>query len=40
MPLYRGATAEIILAHLPTRTLKSLFAHDAAEVTAAGLGSS
>jgi DNA-binding IclR family transcriptional regulator len=40
MPLYRGATAKIILAHLPTRTLKSLFAHDAAEITAAGLGSS
>jgi len=40
MPLYRGATAKIILAHLPTRTLKSLFAHDAAEITAARLGSS
>ncbi len=40
MPLYRGATAKIILAHLPTRTLKSLFAHDAAEITAAGLGGS
>ena len=38
MPLYRGATAKIILAHLPTRTLKSLYAHDAAEITAAGLG--
>ncbi|MFL6972822.1 MAG: IclR family transcriptional regulator C-terminal domain-containing protein, partial [Xanthobacteraceae bacterium] len=38
MPLYRGATAKIILAHLPTRTLKSLFAHDAAEITAANLG--
>src|SRR5256885_13640562 len=40
MPLYRGATAKIILAHLPTRTLKSLFAHDAEEITAAGLGGS
>jgi DNA-binding IclR family transcriptional regulator len=40
MPLYRGATAKIILAHLPTRTLKSLFAHDGAAVSAAGLGSS
>jgi DNA-binding IclR family transcriptional regulator len=39
MPLYRGATAKIILAHLPTRTLKSLFAHDAAGIRAAGLGS-
>ena len=38
MPLYRGATAKIILAHLPTRTLKSLYAHDAAEITTAGLG--
>lgn len=38
MPLYRGATAKIILAHLPTRTLKSLFAYQAEEITAAGLG--
>jgi DNA-binding IclR family transcriptional regulator len=38
MPLYRGATAKIILAHLPTRTLKSLYAHHADEITAAGLG--
>ena len=38
MPLYRGATSKIILAHLPTRTLKSLFAHDAREIAAAGLG--
>jgi DNA-binding IclR family transcriptional regulator len=38
MPLYRGATAKIILAHLPTRTLKSLFAHHADEIRAAGLG--
>jgi DNA-binding IclR family transcriptional regulator len=40
MPLYRGATSKIILAHLPPRTLKALFAHDAAEIAAAGLGSS
>ncbi len=40
MPLYRGATAKIILAHLPTRTLRSLFAHDAAAISAAGLGGS
>jgi len=40
MPLYRGATAKIILAHLPIRTLKSLFAHDAAAISAAGLGGS
>jgi DNA-binding IclR family transcriptional regulator len=38
MPLYRGATSKIILAHLPPRTLKSLYAHDAAEIVAAGLG--
>jgi DNA-binding IclR family transcriptional regulator len=38
MPLYRGATAKVILAHLPTRTLKSLYAHDAAEIIAAGFG--
>jgi len=40
MPLYRGATSKIILAHLPTRTLKSLFAHDAADIATAGLGGS
>ena len=40
MPLYRGATAKIILAHLPTRTLKSLFTHDSDEIAAAGLGKS
>src|SRR5215831_6146883 len=40
MPLYRGATAKIILAHLPSRTLKSLFAHDADEIATAGLGKS
>jgi DNA-binding IclR family transcriptional regulator len=38
MPLYRGATSKIILAHLPPRTLKALFVHDAAEIAAAGLG--
>src|SRR4051812_45270959 len=40
MPLFRGATSKIILAHLPARTLKSLFAHDADEIAAAGLGKS
>jgi DNA-binding IclR family transcriptional regulator len=40
MPLYRGATAKIILAHLPTRTLKSLFAHHGDEIAAAGFGDS
>ena len=38
MPLFRGATSKIILAHLPTRTLKSLFAHDAPDIARAGLG--
>ena len=38
MPLYRGATAKIILAHLPPRALKSLYAHDAGEIAAAALG--
>src|SRR5258708_640008 len=38
MPLYRGATSKIILAHLPGRTLKALLAHDAAEIAHAGLG--
>src|ERR1700680_926097 len=40
MPLYRGATSKIILAHLPPRTLKALFAHDAGEIVDAGLGAS
>src|SRR5215469_7611725 len=38
MPLYRGATSKIILAHLQTRTLKALFARDAAEIQEGGLG--
>jgi DNA-binding IclR family transcriptional regulator len=38
MPLYRGATSKIILAHLPARTLKALLAHDAATIADAGLG--
>jgi DNA-binding IclR family transcriptional regulator len=38
MPLFRGATARIILAYLPTRTLKGLFARGAEEIAAAGLG--
>jgi DNA-binding IclR family transcriptional regulator len=38
MPLFRGATAKIILAHLPPRTLKSLHVRAAAEIAAAGLG--
>lgn len=38
MPLFRGATSRIILAHLRSRTLKALFARDHAEIAAAGLG--
>jgi DNA-binding IclR family transcriptional regulator len=40
MPLYRGATSKIILAHLPPRTLKALFAHHAEEIADADLGAS
>jgi DNA-binding IclR family transcriptional regulator len=40
MPLYRGATSKIILAHLPARTLRTLFAHHATEIAGAGLGAS
>jgi DNA-binding IclR family transcriptional regulator len=40
MPLYRGATSKIILAHLRPRTLKALFAHDAGEIATAELGGS
>ncbi|WP_170149449.1 IclR family transcriptional regulator [Rhodoplanes roseus] len=40
MPLFRGATSKIILAHLPNRTLKSLFTANAAEIATAGLGQS
>jgi DNA-binding IclR family transcriptional regulator len=40
MPLYRGATSKIILAHLRPRTLKALFAHDAEEIALAELGGS
>ena len=38
MPLFRGATSKIILAHLPPRALKSLFEQDGAEIAAAGFG--
>jgi DNA-binding IclR family transcriptional regulator len=38
MPLYRGASAKSILAHLPARTLKSLYAHHTEEIAATGLG--
>ena len=38
IPLFRGATSKIILAHLPPRTLKCLFAQNAAAIAEAGLG--
>jgi DNA-binding IclR family transcriptional regulator len=36
--LFRGATAKVVLAHLPTRTLKKLFAEHSKEIKAASLG--
>src|SRR5262249_57154156 len=36
MPLFRGATAHIILAHLPTPTLKTLYAHQSPPAARAG----
>jgi DNA-binding IclR family transcriptional regulator len=38
MPLFRGATSKIILAHLPGRTLKPLYEKNRAEIADAGLG--
>ena len=38
MPLFRGATSKIILAHLPARDLQRLFREHVAAVAAAGLG--
>jgi DNA-binding IclR family transcriptional regulator len=38
MPLFRGATSKIILAHLETRTLKSLFAANRSDIAEAGFG--
>jgi DNA-binding IclR family transcriptional regulator len=40
MPLFRGATSKIILAHLPARTLKPLYEHNREEIAEAGLGHS
>jgi hypothetical protein len=37
MPLYRGATSKIILAHLPQRQLKQLWTAERAALVAAGL---
>lgn len=40
MGLYRGASSLIILANLPSRTIRRLWSDDAAGLNAAGLGSS
>jgi DNA-binding IclR family transcriptional regulator len=37
---FRGATSKVILAHLPTRRLKSLYLNHARDIAKAGLGSS
>lgn len=38
IPLFLGATSKIILAHLPPRTLKSLFMQNAVAIADSGLG--
>jgi DNA-binding IclR family transcriptional regulator len=38
MPLFRGATSKIILAHLPPRSLRVIFAANGDEISAAALG--
>jgi DNA-binding IclR family transcriptional regulator len=38
MPMFRGATSKIILAHLPGRRLRQLFQLHAKEIAEAGLG--
>lgn len=38
MPLYRGASSKIILAHLPSRTLRAFHAEHASEMAHASLG--
>ncbi len=40
MPLFRGATSKVILAHLPPRTLKSLYEQSGGEIYQANLGDS
>jgi DNA-binding IclR family transcriptional regulator len=40
MPLFRGATSKVILAHLPQRKLKSLFDGNAAEIAESDSGAS
>lgn len=40
MPLFRGATSKIILAHVPARTLRLFFAQHERDIPGAGLGES
>jgi DNA-binding IclR family transcriptional regulator len=40
IPLFRGASSRIILANLPSRTLKSLFEQNLAAIAEAALGTS
>jgi DNA-binding IclR family transcriptional regulator len=40
MPLFRGASSKIILAHMPMRVLKRLFSEHGSEIKDAGLGTS
>jgi DNA-binding IclR family transcriptional regulator len=40
MPLFHGATSKVVLANLPTRYLKGVFAKHTKEIKAAGLGNS
>ena len=40
MPLFRGASSKIILAHMAPRTIKALYLENAAEFAQAGLGRS
>lgn len=38
MPMFRGATSRIILAHQPTRLLRALYAHHEKEIRESGIG--
>ncbi len=40
MPLFRGATSKVILAHLPARSLRRIFAANGPAIREAGLGDS
>jgi DNA-binding IclR family transcriptional regulator len=40
MPLFRGAASKIILAHLPSRTVKGIYNSNSAQIEEASLGAS